>query len=233
MNVLVTGAAAGLGQALTRQLVKEGHMVVGIDAVSIGLEKLEREFPGKVRTLLCDVTDEAELQKARDRLQEDELPEVVINNAAIGRYADMATITAEQWRRQIDVNLTGPFLVTKTFLADLQRASGKLINIGSTRASTPAKEYSCYCASKFGLRGFSLCVSQELAPQVATTIIEIGPMLTDFGNRLEQRRQEQQQGVPMLLPEEVAGVIADLITGKRAWSDEVSILATVQGLTVS
>lgn len=225
MKVLVTGAAAGLGQALARQLIKGGHFVVALDAVMAGLDGLEREFPGKVRTLLCDVTNETELQKARSRLAPDEIPEVVVNNAAIGRYATLEELTPEQWRRQLDVNLTGPFLVTKTFLSDLRQAKGKLLNIGSTRAVEPATEYGGYCASKFGLRGFSLCMSLELAPEVKTAIVEIGPMLTDFGNRLKQRQLEQQQGLPMLLPEDVAKELVKVIDGTRPWQDEITILS--------
>lgn len=232
MNVLVTGAAAGLGQALTRRLVEEGCFVIALDAVSIGLEQLEHEFPDAVRTLLCDVSDEHALRKARLRLRPEEIPEVVVNNAAIGRYATIADTTPEQWQHQLDVNLTGPFLVTKTFLADLHKARGKIINIGSTRAIHPSSQYSGYCASKFGLRGWSLCLSLELAPAVSTTVVEIGPMLTDFGDRLEQRRRLYKKGVPILHPKEVATVLADLILDRRPWSDEITIVATDQGPTV-
>jgi len=233
MNILVTGAAAGLGQALTRVLVREGCFVVALDNVSVGLEQLEREFTGKIRTLLCDVSDERALQKARARLRSNEVPSVVVNNAGIGRYAAFTDLTPEMWQRQLDVNLTGPFLVTKTFLADLQQARGKLINIGSTRATQPDVQYSGYCASKFGLRGWSLCLSLELAPAVATTVIEIGPMLTDFGERLQQRRQLHDKGVPILHPEEVAEVLVELILERRPWSNELTILETENGLTAS
>lgn len=233
MKVLVTGAAAGLGHALTRQLVKDGHFVIALDAVVTGLDKLEREYKNKVRTLLCDVANETELRKAKRRLTVDELPEVVVNNAAIGRYGTIEELTVEQWRRQLDVNLTGPFLVTKTFLPELKKARGKLMNIGSVRATEASPRYAGYCASKFGLRGFSLCAELELAPEVATTIVELGQMITEFGDLLEQRRQQQKEGVPLLHPNEVATVLVDYITGKRPWKGEITIIPTKNGLSVT
>lgn len=233
MKVLVTGAAAGLGLALTRQLVKKGHFVVALDALLPSLENLKREFPhDSVRSLLCDVTRENDLAKARRRLRPEELPDVIINNAAIGRYGTVEEWTAEQWRRLIDVNLTGPFLVTKTFLTDVRNAKGKIINIGSTRATTPAPRYGAYCASKFGLRGFSQCLALDEAPDVAVSIVEIGPMLTGFGDRIAQRRRDHKHGVPILEPAEVAEILVDLIAGERPWAEELAIIATKEGINV-
>ena len=233
MKVLVTGAAAGLGLALTRQLVTKGHFVVALDALLPSLENVKREFPrGTVRTLLCDVTDENDIAKARGRLRAEELPDVVVNNAAIGRYGTVDEWTAAQWRRLIDVNLTGPFLVTKTFLTDVRHAKGKIINIGSTRATTPAARYGAYCASKFGLRGFSQCLALDEAPDVSVSIVEIGPMLTDFGDRMAQRRRDHKHGVPILAPSEVAQILVELIAGERPWVEELSIIATKEGINI-
>lgn len=223
MKVLITGAGSGLGLALTNQLIADGHFVVALDNVTTSLQQLEDNYGPKLRALLADVTDVKSLEAAKARLTSEQLPDVIINNAGVGHYETVEMMSEETWRRLLEVNLTGPFLVTKTFLPDIKAAQGKIMNIGSIRATKTDPRYAGYCASKFGLRGFTLSLAAELGPAVKVMIAEIGPMMTDFGNRLQQRQEQQQKGEKILLPEEVAKELVAYLTGQKPWAAEINL----------
>lgn len=220
MNVLITGAASGLGSELAVKLGQVGHSVVALDIDTTSLDTLQVKTKDSIRLLLCDVSNEQEVKKAAERLGDEPL-DVIVNNAAIGYYEEVMLMDPARWQQQIAVNLTGPFLVTRYFGSKIIARKGKIINIGSRRAMMPNARYGGYCATKFGLRGFSLCLAEELASKgVEVSVIELCAMLTDFGKRLAERKQQREKGECVLDPVHVASYVVDIIEGKIEYKPE-------------
>ena len=149
---LVSGAAGGIGAAVVRRLTDDGAVVVGADLEST---------PGGVR---CDVTDEASCAAAvahvidlHGRL------DIVANVAGIGRAAAITDVDPAEWRRIIDVNLTGTFLLSQAAVPALLASTGCIINMASVAGIRATPYNAAYCASKGGVILFTKSLAIELA----------------------------------------------------------------------
>ncbi|KPM56520.1 hypothetical protein CcI49_01065 [Frankia sp. CcI49] len=153
---IVTGAARGIGAATAHRLATRGATVACLDVRIDQAEKIAAgivEAGGAARAYVCDVSDE-ESVAAAVRAVEDDLgaPRVLANVAGIGWFAHTAEQPLADWRRIIDVNLTGTFLMSRACLAGfLARDGGTIVNVASS-AGLRAQPYSAaYCASKGGV----------------------------------------------------------------------------------
>ncbi|MBR0666501.1 SDR family oxidoreductase [Roseomonas hellenica] len=181
---LVTGAARGLGAAIARRLAAAGHPVVLADvlesvdatAASIAAEGLE------ARAIRLDVADEGAIQALPQVLGDwwDRLG-VLVNNAGIspkvdGRKRMVEDMPTEEWRRVLDVNLTGPFLLSRAAIPVMKkRGWGRIVMMTSQAArvaSTITGAY--YGASKTGLMGFARNLAAELGP-FGITVNSVAP----------------------------------------------------------
>jgi NAD(P)-dependent dehydrogenase (short-subunit alcohol dehydrogenase family) len=90
---------------------------------------------------------------------------VLVNNAGYAHFTPFEELGLEEWRRTLDVNLTGPFLVTQAFLPGMiARRSGRIINVSSVAGHKGIERQSAYCASKHGLNGLTKVLAMELRP---------------------------------------------------------------------
>ena len=165
-RVVLTGASGGIGQALARALAPQAQSMILMGRQSQALEKLASELSASCTTaivcgdLLASQTHE-QLQAEVARLGGVDL---VIHNAGISAFdafedQDPATI-----RQLLDINLLAPILLTQALLPALKREpKGQIINIGSTFAYIGFPGFTTYCASKFGLRGFTQALRRELS----------------------------------------------------------------------
>ncbi|WP_427918468.1 SDR family NAD(P)-dependent oxidoreductase [Streptomyces sp. cg40] len=162
-TALVTGAAQGLGQEFAVALAGRGYRVAGLDLVP------QPETAEKVLDyveLIGDVTDEAQVQRAVDRLigQFGTL-HVLVNNAGVYPSRPFEEITPEEWRRVMSVNLEAPFLLTRAVLPYLKAAGrGRVVNIVSAAVLTAPPTMVPYVASKMGLIGFTRSLAAALGP---------------------------------------------------------------------
>jgi 3-oxoacyl-[acyl-carrier protein] reductase len=113
----------------------------------------------------CDVSRASEVAAAAARVLSDlGTPSVVVNNAGIVRRATVAETAEEDWDAVLDVNLKGPFLVSRAFLpAMIARKMGRIVSIGSISGTLGTARQAAYCASKWGLVGFTKALAAELA----------------------------------------------------------------------
>lgn len=203
--------------------------MVALDVDTTALDNLQVITKDNIHLLLCDVSSEDGVKKAADRLGDEPL-DVIVNNAAIGYYEQIMDMDPARWQKQLAINLTGPFLITKYFGPKVIAAKGKIINIGSRRSVMTGVRYGGYCASKFGLRGFSLCLAEELKEQgVQVSVLELCAMLTDFGNRLAERKQQARSGECVLNPAVVATFIKEVIEGKVEYKPEYFMDSDAKG----
>ncbi|XUL92551.1 SDR family NAD(P)-dependent oxidoreductase [Streptomyces galilaeus] len=162
-TALVTGAAQGLGQEFAVALAGHGYRVAGLDLVP------QPETAEKVLDyveLIGDVTDEAQVRRALDRLigQFGTL-HVLVNNAGVYPSRPFEEITPEEWRRVMRVNLEAPFLLTRAVLPYLKAAGrGRVVNIVSAAVLTAPPTMVPYVASKMGLIGFTRSLAAALGP---------------------------------------------------------------------
>lgn len=178
-RALVTGAASGLGYGFALELARAGAAVAAVDVDAEGLRRLAGEatgLPGRVETLPADIADEAAVKAfVRDAAERLNGINVLVNNAAVLLDGVLVSedegwvrrLPAAQWRRVLDVNLTGQFLVGREVAAQmLERGEpeGVIVNLSSlARAGNLGQ--SAYAASKAGLDAATRTWALELAPR--------------------------------------------------------------------
>lgn len=162
---VVTGAAMGLGRALSRDLVKEGCRVALVDLNEAALEKTREESftAAAAQTFACDVSDRRSVYELAIRVRNAMGPvSILVNNAGLMRAAPLMELDDEAIERMISVNLTAQFWTTKAFLPQmLEHGEGNVVNVASAGGLLALPNLSAYCASKFGVVGFSDALRQE------------------------------------------------------------------------
>lgn len=230
---LVTGAARGIGMAIATRLAHEGYKVVMLD-LNPEIEQAAQALQvagHEVRSVCLDISDEAAVRTLPERL-DDWWPKlsVLVNNAGIspkheGRKRDVMDMSLEEWRRVLDVNLTGTFLVTKMCLPILKsRGWGRVVMITSqaarTRTPVPGAHYS---ATKSGMTGFARVLAGEVA-RFGITVNCVAPgriesnMTAAVGGEVNAQHAASIPAGRMGRPEEVAAAVAFLLSEDASYS---------------
>lgn len=212
-RALVTGAASGLGYRFALELARAGAAVAAVDVNGDGLRALAEEaagLPGRVETLVGDVSDEAAVRAlVRDAGGRLGGVNVLVNNAAV--LMDGVLVTEEDgwvrrlptalWRRVLDVNLTGQFLCAREVAAAMlerREGEGVIVNVSSLARAGNAGQ-SAYGASKAGLDSATRTWALELAPHgirvasVAPGVIQT-PILENIA---AEARERLRAGIPV------------------------------------
>ncbi|MFJ7147206.1 SDR family oxidoreductase [Streptomyces sp. NPDC100445] len=164
-TVVVTGAARGLGAALAREVARRGARPVLLGHEKDRLDDLAARLPTRSLAIEVDVTDLPALREAaREARRRLGTPSVVIANAGIAAGGPFAATDPAEWRRVIDVNLTGSAQTARVFLPDLQVTAGYYLQIASLASLGAAPLMSAYCASKAGVEAFAHALRAEVAP---------------------------------------------------------------------
>ena len=165
---IVTGGSRGIGLAIARALVAEGVQVVATGRNEAHLSEARRTIeaagPGAIETLFADVRRHGDMVRVLDATASRfGGVDVLINNAGVGIFTEVAAMTPEQWSEVIDTNLTGVFNACHAALPHLRkRGGGFIINISSLAGKNPFANAAAYCASKAGLNAFSEVLMQEV-----------------------------------------------------------------------
>ena len=225
---LVTGASRGIGSASSVALAAQGHRVaVGwrsdADGAKATVAAIEAAGGEAVATQL-DVTDSASVDTAVGQVEEAFGPvEILVSNAGLADDGLFARMAEERWRRVINANLDGAFLVTKRVVPTMMRARwGRIITVSSVTAYIGAAGQANYAASKAGLIGLTRALARELAPRsITANVVAPGPIATDMTAGLtDEQRDRMTTAVPlqrMGTPEEVAAVISFLASEPAAF----------------
>ena len=239
--VLVTGGGTGLGREIALAMGRAGaHVAVNYSRSRDAAEQVVREIEadrGKALAACADVTDGAAVSAMLAAVEPALGPvDILINNAGITRYIpfpDVAAITEEQWRRILDVNLTGAFLCSQAVVPGMvTRGSGKIVNVATNSAFTNSGSSIPYVVSKAALVSLTRCLARALAPAVQVNAVAPGWMATEWLDRYlpPERAEEIRSGAVPLAPlEDVVGclmglVANDSITGQVAVVDRGEML---------
>ena len=165
MIVLITGASAGFGEEMARKFIRHGHRVIAAARRVERLEKLYQELGDKLLPIGLDVTDKASVDAALSALPQDFQPiDVLINNAGLALGTEAAQQSRlDEWETMIATNIRGLVTLTHALLPGMvARASGLIINLGSTAGNTPYPGGNVYGASKAFVEQFTRNLRADL-----------------------------------------------------------------------
>ena len=171
------------------------------------LERLARSLDGMaVRT---DVTRRADLEGLVEKtVAKYGRLDVLVNNAAANARGDFDSLDPDAIEMVIDTNLKAPLLLTRYALPHLRRSRGVVVNVASIAGHVPLPHEAPYCASKWGLRGFTFAVNEELrSAGVALCVVSPGPIATPFVLDDLDRVPDLVFSQPILTAEQVAAAI--------------------------
>ena len=182
-GVVVTGASTGIGWGVSKVLADKGFHVFGTVRRQQDADRLRAELGERVTPLLMDVTEEASVYEAAEivgKQLDGATLSGLVNNAGIAVGGPMIYLPLKDFRRQLEVNLIGPFLVTQAFAPLLgtdrkrQGKPGRIVNISSVGGKVGAPFLGAYAASKHGLEGMSESLRRELM-LFGIDVVVIGP----------------------------------------------------------
>ncbi|WP_086665409.1 SDR family oxidoreductase [Lentzea kentuckyensis] len=168
-RALVTGSSKGIGAALAAGLAAAGAEVVlngrNSDALRVAAKELAERCGGVVHTAAFDVTDEAAVEAAVEGIEGDVGPiDILVNNTGVQHREPMLQVSAENWRRVVDTNLTSAFIVGRAVAARMvERGHGKIVNVCSVQSWLARPGIAAYAASKGGLSMLTKAMCAEWA----------------------------------------------------------------------
>jgi NAD(P)-dependent dehydrogenase (short-subunit alcohol dehydrogenase family) len=196
--VIVTGGASGLGAAVVEAVEKAGGTPIVLDRVVSS-----REVDAEIVDLADTRAAEAAVRAAAERHGG---LSAIVTAAGVDACGPLATVPGSQWERVVAVNLLGTAAVVRAALPYLERSGGRVVTVGSTLGFRVFPDATAYCASKFGIVGFTRALAVELAGRVGVTLLVPGGMRTAF---FDDRPEQYRPGPDAQLnrPEDVAEAV--------------------------
>lgn len=226
---LVTGSATGIGEATARRLAADGMTVVVHSRTSRSVgEALAAELGGTY--LQADLENEVEASELVPRVvAEHGRLDVLVNNAGISwpvPHAELAGLTAADWRRLLDVNLIAPWLLCTAALPALRESQGSIVNVTSHAGVRPKGSSIAYAASKAALNHVTKLLAAALGPDVRVNAVAPGLVDTAMTADWTEAQELWKTASPMrraAQPSDVADLIAAIL-GNRYLTGEVILL---------
>ncbi len=215
--VVITGASSGVGEAAARLFAGAGARVVLAARSAQKIAALAEELGG-----LAVPTDVARLDDLRALVERtvDAFGriDVLVNNAAANARGNLDTLDEQAIATVIDTNLKAPMLLTRLAMPQLRHTKGVVVNVASIAGHVPLPGESPYCASKWGLRGFTFAVNDEMREAgVAVCVVSPGPIATPFVLDDLDHVPDLVFSQPILSAREVAEAVLAC-----AWTDSVN-----------
>jgi meso-butanediol dehydrogenase/(S,S)-butanediol dehydrogenase/diacetyl reductase len=223
-RVVVTGGGSGIGATTAKRFLDEGAKVAVIDCSPEAIQHIRRSLPDLDLVLEADVADADAVEAAFARLDQCwGRIEVLINNAGISVRNPFMEITPDQWRKVLDVNLTGSFLVGQAAAKRMLDGNGGVIlNMGSSNGIVGYPFYADYNASKAGVIELTRSMALELAPSIRVNAVCPGFILTPMqeAEYTPEMLHAFEEKVPLRrvgTPDEVAALFAFLASDEAGF----------------
>jgi 3-oxoacyl-[acyl-carrier protein] reductase len=206
---IVTGGTKGIGRAIAEALVGAGASVAITarheDEITKAVSALNRRARGSAKGYVCDVRDYTQVKSLFANLG---AVDILINNAGVGIFAAVESMSVEDFRTVLETNVFGVFYCCHEAIPLMkQRGGGYIINISSLAGTNAHPKMAAYNASKFGLNGFSEALMQEVRHDgIKVSYIMPGSVNTEFGGDEPSDEKSWQ-----LQPSDIAEVVMDLL----------------------
>jgi NAD(P)-dependent dehydrogenase (short-subunit alcohol dehydrogenase family) len=213
ITAIVTGGSRGIGLAIADTLIGHGARVAMVGRDQKHLDLATARFPkDAVLGIRADVARAEEASRAVETaVAQFGGLNVLVNNAGVGRFDNVADMSDGDWHEVIGTNLTGVFNCCRAALPHLKsRGGGWVINISSLAGSNPFAGGAAYCASKAGLNAFSEALMQEVRyDNIRVSYIMPGSVATGFGGRGSEAGAGAEWKIA---PDDVARLVLELVT---------------------
>jgi NAD(P)-dependent dehydrogenase (short-subunit alcohol dehydrogenase family) len=178
-SVLVTGAGRGIGKAIIEHLASRGWDVIAGVRNERDAAAVTALNPQRISSVILDVTDAGHIAALNESLPE--RLDGIVNNAGVVVSGPMETVTPDEWRRQLEINVIGQLAVTQAVLPRLRRSRGRVVFISSVNGRLSMSLIGAYCASKFALEAAADALRMELRPwNIGVVIVEPAQTDTDM-----------------------------------------------------
>ncbi len=232
-TAIITGSTRGIGKETALLLLNSGMNVIisprsqqSVDSV---IQEIHDKFPNKIENTLglkCDVSKQSDIKSLVDvSVKTFGKIDILVNNAGIVYFKSISDTTEEEWNKTIDTNLKGIFLFTKEVLPYMiENKSGVILNVSSGAGKSGFPNLSAYCASKFGVIGFTESIAKEVADNNNVKVMAICPGgvdtkmiddIVDNGYNLSNKN--------LMKPEQVAKKIYDMIFNQKDYYNGQSV----------
>ena len=210
-NALVTGAGQGIGRAIAHRLRSDGFSVIVSDLDGDAAKRVADDLGGSA--IMCDVTDPDAVDAMAAGI--DDL-DVLVNNAGIYLFGPLLEVTAEAYRRVMDVNVLGTLLCLQKLTPALSTGNGgSVVNIASMAAALPVPGTGMYSPSKAAVRALTEVAAVELAP-LNIRVNAVGPgRISTEGTQSRTGDPAREQRTAALIPAGRPGApddIADVVS---------------------
>lgn len=211
-TALLTGATGGLGRAIASALADRGASLVLSSRKGDELESLAAELPGEHRVAVADL---AKPGAALDLLAAAGGVEILVANAGLPASGKLEDLSSEEVERALRVNLEAPILMTHALLPRMtERASGHFVMVASLSGHAPTARQSIYNGTKFGLRGFSLGLREDLRGS-GVGISVVSPGFVRDAGMFADSKAAAPAGLGTASPEDVGTAVVEAIEKDR------------------
>ena len=207
---IVTGASKGIGRSCCYELIKKGVVVYAIARTEQLLVEAKKELGASFHPIVLDLTNFSAIKEWLAKEFSDKYsPDIIINNAGIGYLEKITNLTLDNWKTMIDLNLTACYIMCHLLIPYMKsKQEGHIINIGSIAGLKAGGLTSGYSATKFGLRGFSQALFEELRHYyIKVTYIAPGSVQTCFFDEIKDIEAHQN----MLQPKDITQCIVQVL----------------------
>jgi NAD(P)-dependent dehydrogenase (short-subunit alcohol dehydrogenase family) len=228
--VVVTGAGKGIGREIACEFAHEGA-VVAICARTLNdvktVEKEIKEREGEALAVVCDIGAEKEVERfINEASRITGSINVLVNNAGVAFVEPVSRLDSSKWEETLRVNLTGAFLVTKYALRFMGEG-GHIFNIASIASRIGFPSWSAYCASKFGLIGFTNSLREELRGLgIKVTAVIPGPTDTLLWREIPGNWDRTK----MIKPNDIAKAVVNIYKQPKEVMTEEIVLMPIGGV---
>src|SRR6478752_6386280 len=193
-SVLVTGAGRGIGKSIAEHLATHGWDVIAGIRNERDAAALTALNPQRISSVILDVTDAGHIAALDESLPQ--RLDAIVNNAGVVMSGPMETVTPDEWRKQLEINVIGQLAVTQAVLPRLRRSRGRIVFISSVNGRLSMPLVGAYSASKFALEAAADALRMELSPwKIRVAIVEPAQTDTDMWRTADNMVAELEAGL--------------------------------------